>query len=140
MRRVWTARKAQSVTREQQRLYREATEAAEKRLEQLQQQGQRLEHLLRQKSPTEPLEQLQLCINLVDQCDFEDTSRDFVSQAAERARVQKEVDSRISESLESILRILMGKSLDMESEMILEGLRSSQKHQKSKNRDRGISR
>lgn len=133
-------RKAQSVTREQQRLYREATEAAEKRLEQLQQQGQRLEHLLRQKSPTEPLEQLQLCINLVDQCDFEDTSRDFVSQAAERARVQKEVDSRISESLESILRILMGKSLDMESEMILEGLRSSQKHQKSKNRDRGISR
>ena len=137
---MWTARKAQSVTREQQRLYREATEAAEKRLEQLQQQGQRLEHLLRQKSPTEPLEQLQLCINLVDQCDFEDTSRDFVSQAAERARVQKEVDSRISESLESILRILMGKSLDMESEMILEGLRSSQKHQKSKNRDRGISR
>lgn len=135
-------RKAQSVTREQQRLYREATEAAEKRLKQLREEERRLERLLSQKAPTESLEQLQLCVDLLDQCEFEDVSRDFTSQVMERARVQKEVESRISEALDSILRILMGKSLDMESEMILEGLRSSQKHQKSKSRsqDRGMSR
>lgn len=135
-------REKQTVMRERDRIYREATEASERRLEQLQQQAQRLEQILSQKAPTESLEQLQLCVDLLDQCEFEDVSRDFTSQVMERTKVQKEVDSRISEALESILRILMGKSLDMESEMILEDLRSSQKHQKSKSlsRDRGMSR
>lgn len=131
---------SQRVTRERDRIYREATEAAERRLEQLQQQAQRLEQILRQRSPADPLEQLQLCIDLVDRCDFEDTSRDFVSQATERARVQKEIDGTLSEALESVLRSLAERSLDIESEEILGDLRRSQKHQRSKSRDRGMSR
>lgn len=133
-------REKQTVMRERDRIYREATEASERRLEQLQQQAQRLEQILRQRSPADPLEQLQLCIDLVDRCDFEDTSRDFVSQATERARVQKEIDGTLSEALESVLRSLAERSLDIESEEILGDLRRSQKHQRSKSRDRGMGR
>lgn len=131
---------AQRVTRERDRIYREATAAAERRLEQLRAEDQRLNQLLHKKTPTGPLEQLQLCINLVDQCDFEDTSRDFVSQATERVRVQKEIDRTLSEALESVLRSLAERSLDIESEEILGDLRRSQKHPRAKSRDRGMSR
>lgn len=133
---------SQRVTRERDRIYREATEAAERRLEQLRAEEQRLEQLLRKKAPTEPMETLEMLYDLVDTATYEDSQPDRLSQRIERERSRRAIDQTLSEALGSILDDLWGRSLDAQTEAILEDLRDarkdSQAHQRS--RSRGLSR